>query len=123
MGVEMLLILASAGAADPSRASIPFHVAANGAAASGKRCGIVLAGDSTELLRPQVAASVRGLGLPPLADLLQACAEKEIPLYVCRGCAEARGVTGEHLEGRNAVFINPVELIELVEESTRTLSF
>ena len=121
--MQTLLIVTAAGPSDPNRASIPFHVAANGAAASGRRSGIVLAGDATELLRPEVASGIRGLGIPPLEELLAACLDHEIPLYVCRGCAEARGVTAGHLEGRNAVFINPVELVELVEESDRTLSF
>ncbi|MGH7904428.1 MAG: DsrE family protein [Candidatus Dormibacteraceae bacterium] len=119
----MLLIVATAGSSDPSRASLPFHIAANGAAASGRRCGIVLAGDATEVLRTDIASAVKGLGVPPLEQLLAACLEHEIPLYVCRGCAEARGVTAAHLEGRNAVFINPVELVELVQESDRTVSF
>ena len=77
-----LLISTSTGPADPTRASIPFHIAANGAAASGVECAIVLAGDATELARTQIADGVRGLGVPPLSELLQKCRAAAIPIHV-----------------------------------------
>ncbi len=77
-----LLVIASTGAQDPTRASIPFHIAVNGAAAAGMDCGVALAGDATDLLKEEVAASVRGVGIPPLADLLAGCREKGVRLYV-----------------------------------------
>ena len=80
--VPKLAIVASSGAADPTRASIPFHIAANGAAASGVETIIILVGDATELLREGVAAGVQGVGIPPLATLLDKCAEAKIPIHV-----------------------------------------
>jgi predicted peroxiredoxin len=80
--VPKLAIVASSGAADPTRASIPFHIAANGAAASGVETIIILAGDATELLREGIAADVKGVGIPPLAALLEKCAEAKIPIHV-----------------------------------------
>ena len=77
-----LLIVTSTGAQDPTRASIPFHIAVNGAAASGQDCGIALAGDATDLLKTEISERVRGVGVPPLAALLAGCAEKGIRLYV-----------------------------------------
>ncbi|HLQ60820.1 MAG TPA: hypothetical protein VK131_03060 [Candidatus Acidoferrales bacterium] len=77
-----LLVIASTGAQDPTRASIPFHIAVNGAAAAGMDCGVALAGDATDLLKEEVVATVRGVGIPPLADLLAGCREKGIQLYV-----------------------------------------
>ena len=40
---------ASAGAADPTRASIPFHLAANGSLEVGQETAIILGGDAAEL--------------------------------------------------------------------------
>ena len=80
--VARLLVIASTGAQDPTRASIPFHIAVNGAAAAGMDCGVALAGDATDLLKEEVAASVRGVGIPPLKDLLAGAREKGIELYV-----------------------------------------
>ena len=72
----------TAGHSDPTRASIPFHIAANGAAASGVEVMIILAGDATELLREGVGGEVRGIGIPPLSTLLVKCAEANIPIHV-----------------------------------------
>jgi predicted peroxiredoxin len=80
--VAKLLIIASTGPDDPTRASIPFHIAVNGAAAAGMECEVALAGDATDLMKQEVAAGVRGVGVPPLQDLLGGCAEKGIKLHV-----------------------------------------
>jgi predicted peroxiredoxin len=80
--VATLAIVGSTGVSDPTRASIPFHIAANGAVASGVEVMIILAGDATELLREGVAAGVKGVGIPPLAALLEKCAEAKIPIHV-----------------------------------------
>jgi predicted peroxiredoxin len=77
-----LLITATAGPADPTRASIPFHIGANGAGASGVEYALALAGDATELLKPGVADGVRGLGIPPLQDLMAKCKNQGIRVYV-----------------------------------------
>ena len=77
-----LFISTTRGPSDPTAASIPFHVAVNGAAASGVECGIALAGDATELMKAEVSDRVRGVGVPPLADLLAGATSKGIRLYV-----------------------------------------
>lgn len=77
-----VFVTTTVGQSDPTRASIPFHIAVNGVAATGTECGIALAGDATDLLKPDVAAGVRGVGVPPLADLLAKAGEKGIRFYV-----------------------------------------
>ncbi len=77
-----LLIGASVGAADPTRASLAFHIAANGAAPNGTECDLVLMGDATELAKPGATDSVRGVGIPPLADLWAACLERGIKFFI-----------------------------------------
>lgn len=77
-----LLITSSTGPADPTRSSLAFHIGANGAAASGVECAIALAGDATALLAPGVAAGVRGIGIPPLADLLEKCRAAGVTIHV-----------------------------------------
>ncbi|HLW46722.1 MAG TPA: hypothetical protein VKW09_03045 [bacterium] len=77
-----LLIVTCAGAQDPTRASIPFHIAVNGAVPAGQDCAVALAGDATELLKTDVTRGVRGVGVPPLADLLAGCADKGVRFYV-----------------------------------------
>ena len=82
MPVAGLLIVASTGSEDPTRASIPFHIACNGATPAGTECGIALAGDAAELLKPDIIAIVCGLGLPPLRELLDKCVAQGIKFYV-----------------------------------------
>jgi len=77
-----LLVTTLVGPGDPTRASIPFHMAVNGAAKNGTETAIALAGDATELMKPGVAEGVRGVGVPPLADLLAGCKAAGITLYI-----------------------------------------
>jgi hypothetical protein len=42
--------MTTAGSSDPTRASIPVHLAVNGSLEVGHDVGVVLAGDATELL-------------------------------------------------------------------------
>jgi hypothetical protein len=44
-----VLYLATTGAGDPTRASLPLHIAANGSVEAGQECAVVLAGDAVEL--------------------------------------------------------------------------
>ncbi len=81
-GKVRILYLTSTGAADPTRASLAFHLAANGAAEAGYDADIVLAGDASELVIAGVADQVRGVGIPPLAELLQKVTAKSIPVHV-----------------------------------------
>jgi predicted peroxiredoxin len=77
-----LLIVTSTGPEDPTRASIPFHIAVNGAKPNGTEVAVALAGDSAELLKPDIIANVLGLGIPPLRNLLDKCLEQDVRFYV-----------------------------------------
>ncbi len=82
MPVPGLLIVTAAGPQDPTRASVPFHIAVNGARPAGVEVAVVLAGDAAELVKPDVIANVLGLGIPPLRDLLDKCLEQDVHFYV-----------------------------------------
>ena len=77
-----LLIVAATGPEEPTRASVPFHIAVNGAKPSGTEVAIALAGDAAELVKPDVIANVIGVGVPPLRDLVDKCLEKDVRVYV-----------------------------------------
>jgi predicted peroxiredoxin len=80
--MQGLLIVTSAGADDPTRASVPFHIAVNGAKPAGVEVAVALAGDAAELMKPDVIANVLGLGLPPLRDLMDKCLDQDVRFYV-----------------------------------------
>jgi predicted peroxiredoxin len=73
---------ASAGAADPTRASLPLHLAANGSAEVGHDVAVVLIGDGTELVTGDTAERLEGVGVPPVRDLLSKLRDHAIPVYV-----------------------------------------
>jgi predicted peroxiredoxin len=77
-----LLIVAATGAGDPTRASIPFHIAVNGAVPSGTEVAIALAGDAAELIKPDFIDSVVGVGIPRLRELVDKCVAQNVRVYV-----------------------------------------
>jgi predicted peroxiredoxin len=77
-----ILYLASAGATDPTKSSIPLHIAANGSVGEGQECAVVLVGDATELVSREKAERVEGVGIPPTKELLQKLIDNRVPVYV-----------------------------------------
>ena len=77
-----LLIVTATGPEEPTRASVPFHIAVNGAKPNGTEAAIALAGDAAELVKPDVIANVIGVGIPPLRDLVDKCLEQDLRVYV-----------------------------------------
>ena len=77
-----LLIVTATGPEDPTRASVPFHIAANGATPNATEVAIALAGDSAELVKPDIIANVVGVGVPPFRDLVDKCLAQNVRVYV-----------------------------------------
>jgi len=74
--------VASAGAADPTRASIPLHLAANGSVEVGQEATVILLGDAAELLVGDSADRMEGVGLPPARELLAKLRDHAVPVFV-----------------------------------------
>ena len=77
-----ILYLATSGSSDPTKASIPLHIAANGSVEVGQECAVVLAGDATELASRETADRVEGVGVPPVRELIQKLLDNAVPVYV-----------------------------------------
>jgi predicted peroxiredoxin len=77
-----IVYFVSAGTADPTRASIPLHLAANGSLEIGQDAAIILGGDATEHLLGENADNLEGVGLPPARDLLAKLRDHAVPVYV-----------------------------------------
>jgi predicted peroxiredoxin len=77
-----ILYLATTGAGDSTRASLPLHIAANGSVAEGQECAVVLVGDATELVSREQAERLEGVGIPPMKELLQKLIDNRVPVYV-----------------------------------------
>jgi predicted peroxiredoxin len=77
-----ILYISSCGPSDPTRASIPWHLAVNGSCEAGQTARIVLAGDAAEVVKADSREHVEGLGVPPLRDLVAKALDKSVPIHV-----------------------------------------
>ena len=69
------------GSDDPTRASLPFHMAL-GAVEAGHQPEIALIAEATYLMKDSVAETVQGIGMPALKDLLASAIQHKIPIHV-----------------------------------------
>jgi predicted peroxiredoxin len=76
-----LLFVGTFGTDDPTRASMPFIVAA-GALDRGHEPSIVLMGEAVYLLKGGLAETVQGVGFPSLDQPLRKIIEHEVPIYL-----------------------------------------
>jgi predicted peroxiredoxin len=76
------LYLTTTGSSDPTRASIPLHLAVNGSLEVGHEVRVVVVGDATELLKAAVRDSLEGVGVPPVRDLFTKARDHDVPVYV-----------------------------------------
>jgi uncharacterized protein involved in oxidation of intracellular sulfur len=76
-----LLLTGTHGSDDPTRATLPFHVA-KGAIEAGHEVSVVLMADAPFVLKHDVRDAIVGVAMPPLKDLFQFAIEKGVRVYV-----------------------------------------
>jgi len=76
-----LLYIVSKGMNDPTLASVPLHIAANGSLEVGQDVSVVLVGDATDLLIEENAQRMEGAGVPPMRELLSKVREHQVTVY------------------------------------------
>ena len=69
------------GTDEPTRASMPFHMAL-GASQAGHNPLISLAGDAAYCIQDLVIENVKGLGMPTLKELFEKVLIAKIPIHV-----------------------------------------
>jgi predicted peroxiredoxin len=77
-----LLYIVTKGTDDPTLASVPLHIAANGSIEVGQEVTVVLAGDATEMVIGDNAQRTEGVGVPPMRELVGKLKEHQVPVYV-----------------------------------------
>ena len=70
------------GAGDPTLASVPLHMAANGSLEGGHEVAVVFAGDGSEVLVGDNARTIEGVGVPPMRELLAKLKDGGAAVYV-----------------------------------------
>jgi uncharacterized protein involved in oxidation of intracellular sulfur len=94
--VEKMVIIATHGAEDPERASLPF-VVANAALAMDVKATIILQGCSVTLAVKGASEHVFAAGLPPLKDLMDSFRAQGGVLLICTPCIKERRIGPESL--------------------------
>jgi predicted peroxiredoxin len=77
-----LVYIVTKGVDDPTLASVPLHIAANGSLEIGQEVSVVLAGDGTDLVIGDNAERIEGVGVPPMRELVSKLKEHEVPVHV-----------------------------------------
>jgi predicted peroxiredoxin len=80
--VMRMLYIVTKGISDPTLASVPLHIAANGSLDVGQEVSVVLAGDATDLVIEDNMQRLEGVGVPPARELLAKLKEHEVPVYI-----------------------------------------
>jgi uncharacterized protein involved in oxidation of intracellular sulfur len=79
--VTTTLYAGTHGPEDPTRATMPFHLA-NGALDAGFEAQVVLIGDASLLMKESIAREVRGVAVPPLAELMRTVVDRGAQVHV-----------------------------------------
>jgi predicted peroxiredoxin len=74
--------MATTGTDDPTKASLPLHLAANGSLEVGHDTSVLLVGDATEVLRGDNLEQMEGVGVPPVRELIAKLRDHSVPVYV-----------------------------------------
>ena len=76
-----ILYLGTHGTDDPTRASMPFHMAL-GAVEGGHAAEINLAGDAVVCIKDKIIESIKGVGMPSLKELMENILNEKVPIYI-----------------------------------------
>lgn len=117
-----ILVHATCGPNDPTRAALSFLVA-RAALDEGHAVKLFLAGDAVQLFRDAVLDSLVGLGTGKLREHYDALLAGGARFYLSGMSAKARGMSDADLTGKPAEFAMPNVLIRLSLESDRVLSY
>jgi predicted peroxiredoxin len=74
--------MCTSGSSDPTKASIPLHLAVNGCLEVGHTVDLVLAGDATELVKPEIRETISGVGVPPARELFAKARQHGVAIHV-----------------------------------------
>ena len=117
-----LLIHVTHGPEHPTRAALSFLVAKS-AIDEGHEVTLFLAGDAVQLVRDPVLDNLVGVGTGSLRDSYDAIVAGGGRFYLSGKSSAARGLSASELSGKQAEFVMPTVLVQLVVENDRVLTY
>ena len=116
-----MLVHLVTGPENPSRAALALLVART-AAGEGHEVKVFLAADAVQLLRPETAQAVQGVGTGSFLEHWDAVAVAGVSVFASGMSSKARGVAASALEGQ-VEMAQPTKLVELAAWADTTLVY
>lgn len=116
-----ILVHLATGPENPTRAALALLVART-AATEGHDVQLFLAGDAVQLVRPETAASVQGVGTGAFAEHWGALMDSGVPVFLSGMSSKARGVDESTPDG-SVQLAQPQKLVELAAEADTTFTY
>ena len=116
-----VLVHLATGPENPSRAALALLVART-AVGEGHSVQVFLAGDAVQLVRPETAAAVQGVGTGSFAEHWDALVDAGTPIFISGLSSKARGVE-PGIRGGQVAAAPPQKLVELAVWADTTLTY
>lgn len=116
-----LLVHLATGPEHPTRAALALLVART-AADEGHEVTVFIAGDGVQLVRPETADGVQGVGTGSFSEHWEALVDADVPIYLSGMSSKARGIDAATREGQ-VELAQPQKLVELAAAADATLTY
>lgn len=117
-----ILVHVTTGPENPSKVALALLVART-AIADGHSVSVFLAADAVQVIRDPLLDSMQGVGTGSVREHFDAIAAGGGELYLSKMSSGARGVTDADIEGKPARWATPHDLVRLIAESDRTVTY
>lgn len=114
-----VLVHLATGPENPTRAALALLVART-AVDEGHDVSVFVAGDGVQLLRPETAAAVHGVGTGSFEEHLAALRDAGVTVYASGMSSKARGLD---IAAVGAEAAQPQKLVELATAADTTISY
>lgn len=113
-----MLILVITGPENPTRVALGLLVAKT-ALAEGHSVTVFLAGDGTDLVRPETREATHGVGTGSIAEHWAALVDGGARIYASAMSSKARAIELD----RGVEFASPDQLVRLIESCDRVVTY
>lgn len=117
-----ILVHIVSGPEHPSRVALGLLVAKT-ALAEGHDVTVFLAGDGVQVIRDATLGSVHGVGLGGAREHFDDIVARGGRFYLSKMSSNARGITDADLEGKPAEMALPTDLVRIITESDRAVTY
>ncbi|MDQ3914020.1 MAG: DsrE family protein [Actinomycetota bacterium] len=120
--MSSILVHITSGPEHPSRVALGFLVAKT-AIQEGHSVAVFLAADAVQVIRDPLLDSLQGVGLGNVREHFDAFVAAGGRLYLSKMSSAARGVTDADIQGKPAQWATPQDLVRVITEHDRTVTY